>query len=109
MKVHLIDGTYELFRSHFGAPKTLSPGGVQVGAVVGMLRSMASLLRQSEVTHVGFAFDTTSESFRNQLFDGYKTGEGIDPDLWAQFELAERMTAALGMVIWPGDFHQVSI
>ena len=100
MKVHLIDGTYELFRSHFGAPKTLSPGGVQVGAVVGMLRSMASLLRQSEVTHVGFAFDTTSESFRNQLFDGYKTGESTEPALWNQIALAERAAEALGMVVW---------
>lgn len=100
MKVHLIDGTYELFRAHFGAPSAKSPTGQEVGATRGLLRSMASLLRQEDVTHVGFAFDTTVESFRNELFDGYKTGEGIEPVLWAQFPLAERAARALGMTTW---------
>jgi 5'-3' exonuclease len=100
MKVHLIDGTYELFRAHFGAPSATGPGGQEVGATRGLLRSMASLLRQNDVTHVAFAFDTTVESFRNQLFDGYKTGEGMEEDLLTQFPLAERAARALGMTTW---------
>lgn len=100
MKVHLIDGTYELFRAHFGAPRSKSPSGQEVGATRGLLRSMAALLRQEDVTHVGFAFDTTVESFRNQLFDGYKTGEGMEPELWEQFPLAEKAARALGMTTW---------
>ncbi len=100
MKVHLIDGTYELFRAHFGAPSAKSKTGQEVGATRGLIRSMAALLRQDEVTHVAFAFDTTVESFRNQLFDGYKTGEGMEPVLWEQFPLAERAARALGMTTW---------
>ena len=101
MKVHLIDGTYELFRSWFGAPGAKSPTGQEVGATRGFLRSMTALLRSAEVTHLACAFDQTVESFRNQLFDGYKTGEGLQPELFAQFELAERASRALGMVTWP--------
>jgi len=101
MKVHLIDGTYELFRSWFGAPEARSPAGQEVGATRGFLRSMASMLRDTEVTHLGCAFDQTVESFRNQLFDGYKTGEGLEPELFAQFPLVERASRALGMATWP--------
>ncbi len=101
MKVHLIDGTYELFRSWFGAPEARSPAGQEVGATRGFLRSMASMLRDTEVTHIGCAFDQTVESFRNQLFAGYKTGEGLEPDLFAQFPLVERASRALGMATWP--------
>ncbi len=101
MKVHLVDGTYELFRAWFGAPEAISPSGMEVGATRGFLRSMAALLKDPEVTHVGCAFDHTVESFRNELFDGYKTGEDLDPDLVAQFPLAERASEALGMVTWP--------
>ncbi|MEM8610076.1 MAG: 5'-3' exonuclease H3TH domain-containing protein [Myxococcota bacterium] len=101
MNVHLVDGTYELFRAWFGAPEATAPDGREVGATRGFLRSMAALLRQPDVTHVGCAFDHTVESFRNDLFDGYKTGEGLDPVLFAQFPLAERASAALGMVTWP--------
>lgn len=100
MKVHLIDGTFELFRAHFGAPASKSPSGQEVGATRGLIRSMAALLRKPEVSHIGFAFDTVIESFRNQLFDGYKTGAGIEPVLFAQFELAERAARALGIVTW---------
>jgi len=99
--VHLIDGTYELFRSWFGAPEAKSPTGQEVGATRGFLRSIASMLRDAEVTHLGCAFDQTVESFRNQLFDGYKTGEGLDPELFAQFPLVERASRALGIVTWP--------
>ena len=101
MKVHLVDGTYELFRAWFGAPESKSPGGQEVGATRGFLRSMAAMLRDAEVTHVGCAFDHTVESFRNDLFDGYKTGEGLEPELFDQFLLVERASRALGMVTWP--------
>jgi 5'-3' exonuclease len=101
MKVHLVDGTYELFRAWFGAPEARSPDGREVGAARGFLRSMAALLREPGVSHLACAFDQTIESFRNELFDGYKTGEGLDPELLAQFPLAERASRALGIVTWP--------
>jgi 5'-3' exonuclease len=99
MKVHLIDGTYELFRSYFGAPKALY-NGAEVGATRGIIRSLHALLREPDVTHVAVAFDTVIESFRNDLFDGYKTSYGVPDDLMSQFPLAERATEALGMVTW---------
>ncbi|MFT5694672.1 MAG: 5'-3' exonuclease, partial [Myxococcota bacterium] len=77
MNIHLIDGTYELYRSYFGAPKARGPAGNEVGAVRGLMRSLLALLRDDSVTHVAIAFDKTIESFRNDMFDGYKTGEGI--------------------------------
>ena len=101
MKVHLVDGTYELFRAHFGAPPATSADGRPVGAIRGLLATLISLLREPDVTHVACAFDHVIESFRNDLFAGYKTGEGVDPDLLAQFEPAEEAAAALGMVVWP--------
>ena len=101
MKVHLVDGTYELFRSYFGAPSAKAPDGSEVGAVRGLLSSMGALLRSEQTTHVAVAFDTVVESFRNDLFDGYKTGAGMDQDLWEQFPLAERAVQALGCVVWP--------
>ena len=100
MIIHLVDGTYELFRAFFGAPSSHDNTGREVGATRTLLRSFASFLREPEVTHVAVAFDTVIESFRNQLFAGYKTGEGIDPTLLVQFELAERATRALGIVTW---------
>ncbi len=100
MQVHLVDGTYELFRAWFGAPHG-EVNGREVGAVRSLLRSMAMLLGRGTFTHVGIAFDHVIESFRNDLFPGYKTGEGIDEGLVSQFELAERATRALGMVVWP--------
>ena len=101
MDVHLIDGTYELFRSWFGAPGAISAGGQEVGATRGFLRSMAAMLRDERVTHLGCAFDHKVESFRNELFHGYKTGEDLEPDLLAQFPLVERASRALGLVTWP--------
>lgn len=100
MKVHLVDGTYELFRSFFGAPPATTKAGLEVGATRGMLRTLHALLTIGGATHVAVAFDTVIESFRNQLFAGYKTGEGIDPVLWAQFPLVERAAEALGIVTW---------
>jgi 5'-3' exonuclease len=101
VKVHLVDGTFELFRAFFGAPPTRDAEGHPVGAVRGLLATLVSLLREPGVTHVACAFDHVIESFRNEFFAGYKTGEGIDPDLLAQFEPAERAAAALGLVVWP--------
>jgi 5'-3' exonuclease len=101
MRVHLVDGTYELFRSWFGAPEAKSPGGQEVGATRGFLRSMAAMLRDEEVTHVACAFDHVVESFRNDLFEGYKTGDGLEPEIFDQFPLVERASRALGMVTWP--------
>ncbi len=100
MQVHLVDGTYELFRAHFGAPSATDPGGREVGATRGLMRSMWSMLKDPIVTHVACAFDTVVESFRNDMFDGYKTGEGMDPELHEQFELAERALRAMGLTVW---------
>ena len=101
MKVHLVDGTYELFRAYFALPSISAPDGREVGAVRGLVQTLITLLRQDDVTHVAVAFDTEILSFRNQLFDGYKTGEGTPPELLEQFPLAERAAAALGLVVWP--------
>lgn len=101
MKIHLLDGTYELFRNHFGAPPKKSPDGREVGATLGLLRSLLMLLTSPGVTHVAVAFDHVIESFRNELYGGYKTGEGVDPNLLAQFPLAEEAVSALGVVVWP--------
>jgi 5'-3' exonuclease len=97
--VHLFDGTYELFRAWFGAPKA-QHAGREVGATRAYIRSLATALRNANITHAGVAFDTVIESFRNHLFAGYKTGEGIDVDLVAQFPLVERAAAALGVRVW---------
>ena len=100
MQVHLIDGTYELFRAWFGAPPA-QHAGREVGATRSILRSFSTLLNKRVITHVGVAFDHVIESFRNDLFAGYKTGEGLPEALVAQFELAERACKALGMMVWP--------
>ena len=101
MDIHLVDGTYELFRAYYGAPSAKAPDGQEVGAIRGLARSLLSLLRNEGATHVAVAFDHVIESFRNELFDGYKTGAGIDPELWGQFGLAEDMARALGLIVWP--------
>jgi 5'-3' exonuclease len=101
MRIHLVDGTYELFRNHFGAPPKKAPDGREVGATLGLVRSLLMLLTTPGVTHVACAFDHVIESFRNTLFAGYKTSAGIDAALLAQFPLAERAVSALGVVVWP--------
>jgi 5'-3' exonuclease len=98
--IHLIDGTYELFRNFYGAPPRKSPDGKEVGATLSLVRSLLSLFTASGATHVACAFDTVIESFRNRLYAGYKTGEGIDPDLYSQFPLAEAAVSALGLTVW---------
>ena len=100
MEVHLVDGTYELFRHYYARPEHLDPDGVDVGAVRGVVTSVLDLLEDG-ATHVGVATDHIIESFRNDLWVGYKTGEGIDPVLTAQFEPLEEALRALGVVVWP--------
>ncbi len=100
-RLHLLDGTYELFRAFYAMPSERSPQGQEVGAIRGLIGSVLSLLREPGVTHLAAATDHVIESFRNQLFPGYKTGDGIDPDLWSQFPLAEQALSALGVVVWP--------
>src|SRR5215470_5692167 len=101
VKVHLVDGTYELFRNYFGAPKRTSPDGREVGATVGLLSSLIALINNSGATHIGCAFDHVIKSFRNKLYSGYKTEEGVDKELLSQFSLAEKGVSALGIVVWP--------
>ncbi|HEU4783039.1 MAG TPA: 5'-3' exonuclease H3TH domain-containing protein [Ktedonobacterales bacterium] len=101
MKIYLVDGTYELFRNHFGAPPRKAPDGREVGATLGLLRSLLMLVTTPGITHVACAFDHVIESFRNGLYPGYKTGAGVDATLMGQFSLAEEAVAALGLVVWP--------
>ena len=101
MKVHLVDGTYELFRAYFAMPKSVGPAGQPTGAVRGLIQTLLALLRQEDVSHVACAFDSVITSFRNDLFDGYKTGEDTPDALRTQFELAEQAADALGIVVWP--------
>src|SRR5690606_277035 len=101
VKLHLIDGTFELFRAFYGRKDTrLAPDGTAVNAVHGVLTGPIALLEAPDVTHVAAAFDTVIESFRNDLFPGYKTGEGVDPALLAQFPIAEEALAAAGITVW---------
>lgn len=99
MKVHLVDGTYELFRHFFGAPSHVTAAGREVAAVRGVVGSMLALLGDG-ATHVGVATDHVIESFRNDLWPGYKTGAGVDPVLMAQFGPLEEALEALGVVVW---------
>ena len=101
VNVHLVDGTYELFRAFFGAPPSTAPDGREVGATRGIVATLLALLAEPGTTHAAVAFDHVIESFRNDLFAGYKTGAGIDPALSAQFELAEEASRAVGLVTWP--------
>ena len=98
--VHLLDGTYELFRHYYGAPPRASSEGGEIGAVRGVVQSVLTMLGAA-TTHVGVATDHVIESFRNDLWPGYKTGEGVDPLLMAQFPLLEAALEALGVVVWP--------
>lgn len=100
MEVHLIDGTYELFRHYYAVPSARDRNGREVGAVRGVLASVLGLIRAG-ATHVGVATDHVIESFRNSLWADYKTGEGVDPSLLGQFELLEDTLSAAGIVVWP--------
>lgn len=100
MRLHLLDGTYELFRAFFGFPPRLSPDGREVGATLGVIETTLSLLREPAVTHLAVATDTVIESFRNDMFPGYKTSAGVDPNLLAQFPMIEQAFEILGVVCW---------
>ena len=100
IEVHLIDGTYELFRHFFGAPSHVNAQGREVAAVRGVLSSVLALLGDG-ATHVGVATDHVIESFRNDMWPGYKTGAGVDPLLLGQFVLLEEALDAMGVTVWP--------
>lgn len=100
MKIYLIDGTYELFRHYYAVPSARDKDGREVGAVRGVLGSLLSLMKEG-VTHIAVATDHVIESFRNDLWAGYKTGDGVPPDLLEQFPLLEDVLAAAGIVVWP--------
>src|SRR5215471_19023370 len=100
MEVHLVDGTYELFRHFYALPSTLDEQGREVAAVRGAVASVKSMVREG-ATHIAVATDHIIESFRNDLWPGYKTGDGIDPALWSQFPLLEESLQAAGFTVWP--------
>ena len=100
MEIHLIDGTYELFRHYYALPSARDRDGREVAAVRGVLASVLGMIRGG-ATHVAVATDHVIESFRNGLWPGYKTGEGVEPDLLAQFGLLEEVLSAAGVVVWP--------
>ena len=101
MKLHLLDATYELFRAYHGVDPARAPDGREVGAVGGLLATTLALLREPDVTHLAAATDHVIRSFRNDLWPGYKTEEGVPEDLLAQFSLAERALESIGVVVWP--------
>jgi 5'-3' exonuclease len=101
MRLHVVDGTYELYRAHFSKrPDVTAPDGRNVKATVGLVYSMLSLIDLEQVTHIAVAFDNPIASFRNDLFHGYKSDEGVPPELRAQFDLAEEAVRAAGIVVW---------
>jgi 5'-3' exonuclease len=100
MNVHLVDGTYELFRHYFGQPPRAADDGEEIGAARGVILTVMGMLAEG-ATHVGVATDHVIESFRNDLWPGYKTGEGIEPELRAQFPFLETALETLGVVVWP--------
>ena len=100
-KVHLVDGTYELFRSHYGQPPRIAPDGMPVSAVRGLIQTLLSMLKMNQTTHIAVAFDSEVESFRNEIFPEYKDGSTTPEELKMQFLLAERAVSALGIVCWP--------
>jgi 5'-3' exonuclease len=99
MKVHLLDGTYELFRHFYAVPKQADTQGHEAGAIIGVLGSVLGML-EGGATHLGVATDHVIESFRNDLWAGYKTGAGIEPDLLAQFHPLEEALRAMGVMVW---------
>jgi len=100
VNVHLVDGTYELFRHYYALPSARDRDGREVAAVRGVLASVLGMIKHG-ATHVAVATDQVIESFRNGLWQDYKTGAGIEPELWAQFPLLEEVLAAAGVVVWP--------
>lgn len=105
MKVHLIDGTYELFRYFFAVPSSKTDSGQEIGAVRGVLGSVFSMI-EAGATHLGVATDHVVESFRNELYPGYKTSEGVAPELLSQFPILEESLQAMGIVVWPMTYFE---
>ena len=105
MDVHLIDGTYELFRYFFAVPSAKDTNGREVGAVRGVLGSVWSMIADG-ATHIGVATDQVVESFRNELYPGYKTSEGVPPELLSQFPILEQALQAMGVVVWPMVYYE---
>jgi 5'-3' exonuclease len=102
VQVHLVDATYELFRAHFSPrPPVLGKGGQVLSGVSGLVEQLCYLLREQGGTHVGCATDRVIESFRNDLYPGYKSSAGMPPELLAQFPIAEQAIEALGVILWP--------
>src|SRR3979411_2308235 len=100
MDVHLVDGTYELFRHFFAVPAAADVNGQEIGAVRGVLTSVLSMI-EGGATHIGVATDHVVESFRNDLYPEYKTSEGVPPELLSQFSVLEEALEAMGGVVWP--------
>ena len=100
MDIYLVDGTYELFRHYYALPAARDREGNEVAAARGVLSSVLGMIKGG-ATHIAVATDHIIESFRNELWPGYKTGEGIEPDLLAQFSLLEEVLVAAGVVVWP--------
>jgi len=100
LEIYLVDGTYELFRHYYAVPSARDAGGREVGATRGVLRSLLGMLKTG-VTHLAVATDHVIESFRNDLWAGYKTSDGVEPDLLAQFPLLEEVLVAAGITVWP--------
>src|SRR6476660_4204618 len=105
MDVHLIDGTYELFRHFFAVPSTTDANGQEIGAVRGVLTSVLSMIEQG-ATHLGVATDHVVESFRNDLYPGYKTSEGVAPELLSQFPVLEQALESMGVRVWPEVYFE---
>jgi len=105
MDIHLIDGTYELFRHFFAVPAASDVSGQEVGAVRGVLHSVLSMIERG-ATHIGVATDHVIESFRNELYPGYKTGEGVPRELLSQFPILEEALEAMGVVVWPMVYYE---
>src|SRR5271156_6878204 len=100
VNVYLVDGTYELFRHYYALPSAKDSDGREVAAVRGVLASVLGMIKGG-ATHIAVATDHVIESFRNELWPGYKTGESVEPELWAQFPLLEDVLSAAGIVVWP--------
>ncbi|HSS38926.1 MAG TPA: flap endonuclease, partial [Polyangia bacterium] len=108
-RLHLVDGTYELFRAHYAKrPDHHDPSGADRKATVGVVSSLLALLHDAEeaVTHIAVAFDNPIRSFRNDLFDGYKSDEGVPPQLRAQFDSVEEAVRAIGVTVWSMREHE---
>jgi len=105
VNIHLIDGTYELFRHFFAVPSATDSGGQEIGATRGVLASVLSMIEQG-ATHLGVATDHVVESFRNELYQGYKTSEGVPPELLSQFPIVEEALQAMGVLVWPMVYYE---